>query len=81
MLLFFHTEMFSNVLLLMVYFASKTSISWHHTFFFSCNSLHTMYKLFLSAVEYLPFSSGDVSKACFEEIIERLGDCGDTYNN
>lgn len=80
MLLFFQTEMFSNVLLLMVYFASKTSISWHHTFF-SCNSLHTMYKLFLSAVEYLPFSSGDASKACFEEIIERFGDCGDTYNN
>uniref|UniRef100_A0A0A9EP24 Nuclear pore complex protein n=1 Tax=Arundo donax TaxID=35708 RepID=A0A0A9EP24_ARUDO len=36
------------------------------------NSLHTMYKLFLSAVEYLPFSSGDASKACFEEIIERV---------
>ncbi|CAO2142575.1 unnamed protein product [Urochloa humidicola] len=36
------------------------------------SSLHTMYKLFLSAVEYLPFSSGDVSKACFEEIIERV---------
>ncbi|KAG2563843.1 hypothetical protein PVAP13_8KG368602 [Panicum virgatum] len=35
-------------------------------------SLHTMYKLFLSAVEYLPFSSGDASKACFEEIIERV---------
>lgn len=40
----------------------------------SGNSLHTMYKLFLSAVEYLPFSSGDASKACFEEIIERFGD-------
>ncbi|KAF8666001.1 hypothetical protein HU200_054090 [Digitaria exilis] len=36
------------------------------------SSLHTMYKLFLSAVEYLPFSSGDPSKACFEEIIERV---------
>ncbi|XP_062182499.1 nuclear pore complex protein NUP107 [Phragmites australis] len=36
------------------------------------SSLHTMYKLFLSAVEYLPFSSGDASKACFEEIIERV---------
>nr|CAB3490441.1 unnamed protein product [Digitaria exilis] len=36
------------------------------------NILHTMYKLFLSAVEYLPFSSGDPSKACFEEIIERV---------
>nr|CAB3492127.1 unnamed protein product [Digitaria exilis] len=40
--------------------------------FSSGNSLHTMYKLFLSAVEYLPFSSGDPSKACFEEIIERV---------
>jgi len=36
------------------------------------SSLHTMYKLFLSAVEYLPFSSDDASKACFEEIIERV---------
>jgi len=36
------------------------------------SSLHTMYKLFLSAVEYLPFSSGDASKASFEEIIERV---------
>ncbi|KAL6654561.1 hypothetical protein ACP70R_008026 [Stipagrostis hirtigluma subsp. patula] len=36
------------------------------------SSLHTMYKLFLSAVEYLPFSSTDASKACFEEIIERV---------
>jgi len=33
-----------------------------------------MYKLFLSAVEYLPFSSDDASKACFEEIIERFVD-------
>jgi hypothetical protein len=33
-----------------------------------------MYKLFLSAVEYLPFSSLDASKACFEEIIERFAD-------
>jgi len=47
------------------------------TFFFFDNSLHTMYKLFLSAVEYLPFSSGDASKACFEEIIERFVDPGD----
>ena len=45
--------------------------------FFSDNSLHTMYKLFLSAVEYLPFSSGDASKASFEEIIERFVDPGD----
>jgi hypothetical protein len=33
-----------------------------------------MYKLFLSAVEYLPFSSLDASKASCEEIIERFGD-------
>ena len=45
--------------------------------FFPDNSLHTMYKLFLSAVEYLPFSSGDASKASFEEIIERFVDPGD----
>ena len=49
--------------------------------FFSDNSLHTMYKLFLSAVEYLPFSSGDASKACFEEIIERFVDPGDICCN
>ncbi|EEC80177.1 hypothetical protein OsI_22031 [Oryza sativa Indica Group] len=36
------------------------------------SSLHTMFKLFLSAVEYLPFSSGDASKASLEEIIERV---------
>ncbi|TVU23912.1 hypothetical protein EJB05_26300 [Eragrostis curvula] len=36
------------------------------------SSLHTMYKLFLSAVEYLPFSSLESSKASFEEIIERV---------
>ena len=49
--------------------------------FFSDNSLHTMYKLFLSAVEYLPFSSGDASKASFEEIIERFVDPGDICCN
>lgn len=48
---------------------------------YSGNSLHTMYKLFLSAVEYLPFSSGDASKACFEEIIERFVDPGDVCCN
>uniref|UniRef100_A0A0E0MHL3 Nuclear pore complex protein n=1 Tax=Oryza punctata TaxID=4537 RepID=A0A0E0MHL3_ORYPU len=36
------------------------------------SSLHTMFKLFLSAVEYLPFSSGDASVASLEEIIERV---------
>lgn len=35
-------------------------------------SLHVKYKLFLSAMEYLPFSSGNESKASFEDIIERL---------
>ncbi|XP_020254733.1 nuclear pore complex protein NUP107 isoform X2 [Asparagus officinalis] len=36
------------------------------------SSMHVKYKLFLAAVEYLPFSSEDKSKACFEEIIERI---------
>ncbi|KAJ0980723.1 hypothetical protein J5N97_008978 [Dioscorea zingiberensis] len=36
------------------------------------DSLHVKYKLFLSAMEYLPFSSGDNSKASFEDIIERV---------
>jgi hypothetical protein len=35
------------------------------------NSVHVKYKIFLSAMEYLPFSSGDDSKGSFEEIIER----------
>lgn len=35
-------------------------------------SIHVKYKLFLSAIEYLPFSSEDKSKASFEDIIERL---------
>nr|CAD1816980.1 unnamed protein product [Ananas comosus var. bracteatus] len=32
--------------------------------------IHVKYKLFLSAIEYLPFSSEDKSKASFEDIIE-----------
>lgn len=36
------------------------------------SSVHVKYKLFLAAVEYLPFSSEDISKACFEDIIERI---------
>jgi len=35
------------------------------------NSVHVKYKLFLSAVEYLPFSPGDESRGSFQEIIER----------
>lgn len=37
----------------------------------SFNSVRVKYKIFLSAMEYLPFSSGDDSKGSFEEIIER----------
>ena len=33
---------------------------------------HVKYKVFLSAIEYLPFSPGDDSKGSFEEIIERF---------
>ncbi|KAJ6844178.1 nuclear pore complex protein NUP107 isoform X2 [Iris pallida] len=36
------------------------------------SSMHVKYKLFLAAIEYLPFSSGDVSKASFEDIVERV---------
>ncbi|KAH7547049.1 hypothetical protein FEM48_Zijuj01G0265900 [Ziziphus jujuba var. spinosa] len=36
------------------------------------SSLYVKYKIFLSAMEYLPFSSGDDSKGSFEEIIERV---------
>lgn len=36
------------------------------------SSVHVKYKLFLSAVEYLPFSPGDESRGSFEEIIERV---------
>ncbi|OAY70656.1 Nuclear pore complex protein NUP107, partial [Ananas comosus] len=36
------------------------------------SSIHVKYKLFLSAIEYLPFSSEDKSKASFEDIIERV---------
>ncbi|KAK9281423.1 hypothetical protein L1049_004325 [Liquidambar formosana] len=35
-------------------------------------SAHVKYKIFLSAMEYLPFSPGDDSKGSFEEIIERV---------
>lgn len=38
---------------------------------YSCPSVYVKYKIFLSAMEYLPFSPGDDSKASFEEIIER----------
>ncbi|XP_057504964.1 nuclear pore complex protein NUP107 [Actinidia eriantha] len=36
------------------------------------DSGHVKYKVFLSAIEYLPFSPGDDSKGSFEEIIERV---------
>ncbi|KAL3528565.1 hypothetical protein ACH5RR_007887 [Cinchona calisaya] len=36
------------------------------------SSVHVRYKIFLSAIEYLPFSAGDDSKGSFEEIIERI---------
>ncbi|CAI9114461.1 OLC1v1015188C1 [Oldenlandia corymbosa var. corymbosa] len=36
------------------------------------SSVHVRYKLFLSAIEYLPFSAGDDSKGSFEEVIERI---------
>jgi hypothetical protein len=39
--------------------------------FWPANSVHVKYKIFLSAMEYLPFSPGDDSKGSFEEIIER----------
>ncbi|XVF74277.1 hypothetical protein PTKIN_Ptkin13bG0097300 [Pterospermum kingtungense] len=35
-------------------------------------SVHVKYKIFLSAMEYLPFSQGDDLRGSFEEIIERL---------
>ncbi|XP_057976190.1 nuclear pore complex protein NUP107 [Malania oleifera] len=36
------------------------------------SSVHVKYKIFLSAIEYLPFSPLDDSKGSFEEIIERV---------
>ncbi|XP_048234183.1 nuclear pore complex protein NUP107 [Ricinus communis] len=36
------------------------------------SSVHVKYKIFLSVMEYLPFSSEDDSKGSFEEIIERI---------
>ncbi|AET01826.2 putative nuclear pore protein 84/107 [Medicago truncatula] len=36
------------------------------------SSVHVKYKIFLSAMEYLPFSLMDESKGCFEDIIERV---------
>lgn len=36
------------------------------------SSVHVKYKIFLSAIEYLPFSPSDDSKGSFEEIIERV---------
>ncbi|CAA0816162.1 Nuclear pore complex protein NUP107 [Striga hermonthica] len=36
------------------------------------SSAHVRYKIFVSAIEYLPFSSEDDSKGSFEEIIERI---------
>ncbi|XP_010261755.1 PREDICTED: nuclear pore complex protein NUP107 isoform X1 [Nelumbo nucifera] len=35
-------------------------------------SVHVKYKIFLSAMEYLPISPGDDTKGSFEEIIERV---------
>ncbi|KAL7234868.1 hypothetical protein ACSBR1_018352 [Camellia fascicularis] len=36
------------------------------------SSVHVKYKIFVSAIEYLPFSPGDDSKGSFEEIVERV---------
>ncbi|THG10873.1 hypothetical protein TEA_025808 [Camellia sinensis var. sinensis] len=36
------------------------------------SSVHVKYKIFLSTIEYLPFSPGDDSKGSFEEIVERV---------
>lgn len=36
------------------------------------SSIHVRYKIFLSAIEYLPFAPEDDSKGSFEEIIERV---------
>ncbi|XP_043705825.1 nuclear pore complex protein NUP107 [Telopea speciosissima] len=36
------------------------------------SSVHVKYKIFLTAMEYLPFSPGDDSKGSFEEILERV---------
>ncbi|KAG9154958.1 hypothetical protein Leryth_012143 [Lithospermum erythrorhizon] len=36
------------------------------------SSVHVKYKIFRSAIEYLPFSPGDGSKASYEDIIERV---------
>ncbi|GAV61419.1 Nup84_Nup100 domain-containing protein [Cephalotus follicularis] len=36
------------------------------------SSAHVKYKIFLSAIEYLPYSPGDETKGSFEEIIERV---------
>ncbi|KAJ4958550.1 hypothetical protein NE237_025661 [Protea cynaroides] len=36
------------------------------------SSVHVKYKIFLTAIEYLPFSPGDDSKGSFEEILERV---------
>ncbi|XP_057746155.1 nuclear pore complex protein NUP107 [Arachis stenosperma] len=36
------------------------------------SSVHVKYKIFLSAIEYLPFSSEDDSTGNFEDIIERI---------
>ncbi|KAK1288211.1 hypothetical protein QJS10_CPB19g01945 [Acorus calamus] len=52
------------------------------------DSVQVKYKIFLSAIEYLPFSTGDGSKGCFENIIERvlqrsrdikIGNCDKTF--
>ncbi|KAF5733486.1 nuclear pore complex protein [Tripterygium wilfordii] len=36
------------------------------------SSVHVKHKIFVSALEYLPFSPGDDSKGSFEEIMERV---------
>ncbi|PKA59339.1 hypothetical protein AXF42_Ash001433 [Apostasia shenzhenica] len=36
------------------------------------SSVHVKYKVFRSAIEHLPFSSEDHSKACFEDVIQRV---------
>lgn len=62
---------------LFIYFQAFSFLYFHCGFltdsmmFVSFNSVHVKYKIFLSAMEYLPFFSMDESKGSFEDIIER----------
>ena len=60
-----------NRYLITFYLSLPEVFTFYNNVLLLVDSVHVKHKIFLSAIEYLPFSPGDTSKASFEEIIDR----------